>query len=85
LNDSQLHICTHSGVTTEVYFQGNDFIGFTSRKGEVRSRDTKMIPLNVPYSALKGRALFSLIFFTSPGLLAAENSADNTKKPLTRP
>ena len=50
------------------------------RKGEVRSRDTKMIPLNVPYSALKGRALFSLIFFTSPGLLAAVNSADTTKK-----
>lgn len=39
-----------------------------------------MIPLNVPYSALKGRALFSLIFFTSPGLLAAVNSADKTKK-----
>ena len=39
-----------------------------------------MIPLNVPFSALKGRALFSLIFLTSPGLLAAENSADKTKK-----
>ncbi|MDU7869934.1 MAG: hypothetical protein E7J78_22785, partial [Pantoea sp.] len=39
-----------------------------------------MIPLNVPFSALKGRALFSLIFFTSPGLVAAENSATQTKK-----
>ena len=36
----------------------------------------------IPFTTLKGRALFSLIFlgsFTSPGLIAAENSASKEK------
>ncbi|HBV6756759.1 TPA: hypothetical protein MD817_001767 [Klebsiella oxytoca] len=87
LNDSQLHIwrAVRRKKQPGLFSRAMILLALPHRKGEVRSRETTMTPLNVPSSALKGRALFSLIFFTSPGLLAAVNGADTTKKPPTRP
>jgi iron complex outermembrane receptor protein len=87
LNDSQLHIwrALRRKKQPGLFFRAMILLALPLRKGEVRSRDTKMIPLNVPYSALKGRALFSLIFSPHRDYWQRLIAPIKQRKPLTRP
>ena len=71
--------------TARFYFPGNDFIGFyLTARGEVRSRETTMTPLNVPSSGIKRACAFHSIFFTFTGIIGSGCGAGYNKKPPTR-
>jgi hypothetical protein len=66
--------------TARFIFQGNDFIGFTSPQRRGSFTRHKNDSTQCPLFGIKRACAFFTDFFTSPGLLAAVNSADKTKK-----